>query len=291
MVDFIDAVAAESHRFAAAIDAIVAGDGDGDPGQSGGGAENRFGTLAVPTCPDWSAADLAWHLAEVQYFWSEIVDGNLATPTGVEPLERPDDSALPELVRSQSDRLITCLSARGTSEPCWSWSSTGGTVGWVRRRQAHEALIHRVDAELTAAAAHMSPRSPVSPIDTDLAVDGIDEMLRVMLDASDVPPWARFEPDGALVRLDVPGRSWDLHLGRFTGTDPSGADHDLDALVVSEPDDNRGTQTAVDTPTTTIAGPADEIDLWLWGRGELTTAQVDGDQGLMARLRTLGSVD
>jgi len=23
----------------------------------------------VPSCPDWSADDLLWHLAEVQWFW------------------------------------------------------------------------------------------------------------------------------------------------------------------------------------------------------------------------------
>ena len=39
------------------------------------------------------------------------------------------------------------------------------TVGYIRRRQAHEALIHRLDAELTAGA--------VTPLDPDLAADGV----------------------------------------------------------------------------------------------------------------------
>ena len=45
-------------------------------------------------------------------------------------------------------------------------------MGFVRRRQAHEALIHRIDAELTA-----GRRTPVDPL---LGADGVDEALRVM---------------------------------------------------------------------------------------------------------------
>ena len=35
----------------------------------------------VPTCPDWDADDLLWHLAEVQWFWGTIVSREL-TPRG-----------------------------------------------------------------------------------------------------------------------------------------------------------------------------------------------------------------
>jgi hypothetical protein len=27
----------------------------------------------VPTCPEWRAADLLWHLGEVQWFWGTVV--------------------------------------------------------------------------------------------------------------------------------------------------------------------------------------------------------------------------
>ena len=27
----------------------------------------------MPSCPDWNADDLLWHLAEVQWFWATIV--------------------------------------------------------------------------------------------------------------------------------------------------------------------------------------------------------------------------
>lgn len=34
----------------------------------------------VPTCPDWNGADLLWHLAEVQRFWSKIISGRPRRP-------------------------------------------------------------------------------------------------------------------------------------------------------------------------------------------------------------------
>ncbi|WP_238993563.1 hypothetical protein [Nocardioides caldifontis] len=58
------------------------------------------------------------------------------------------------------------------------------TVGYIRRRQAHEALIHRLDAELTA--------GTVTALDPTLASDGVDEALDVMFGGC--PPWGSFEP-------------------------------------------------------------------------------------------------
>jgi hypothetical protein len=41
------------------------------------------------------------------------------------------------------------LAATAPSTPAWTWSEDH-TVGFIRRRQAHEALIHRIDAEQAA---------------------------------------------------------------------------------------------------------------------------------------------
>ncbi len=43
------------------------------------------------------------------------------------------------------------------------------TAGYIARRQAHEALVHRLDAELT-----VGDRTPLDP---RLAADGVDEAL------------------------------------------------------------------------------------------------------------------
>ena len=67
------------------------------------------------------------------------------------------------------------------------------------RRQPHEALIHRVDAELAAGAP--------TGLDEALATDGVDEILTVMIDCHDIPVWSRFEPDGSTAALSTPQRS------------------------------------------------------------------------------------
>ena len=109
----------------------------------------------------------------------------------------------------------TILAATPPDTPAWTWSEDQ-TVGFIRRRQAHEALIHRVDAELTA-----GRRTPMDP---GLSADGVDEALRVMYGG--VPPWGIFTPTGAgTLRLRAPdtGNTWLVTTGRFTGTDPDDA--------------------------------------------------------------------
>src|SRR3954463_6853112 len=45
----------------------------------------------VPTCPDWDAADLLWHLSEVQNFWGVIVRDKLDDPELAQDTERAED--------------------------------------------------------------------------------------------------------------------------------------------------------------------------------------------------------
>lgn len=63
----------------------------------------------------------------------------------------------------------------------WTWMEGAGesTVGAWARRMAHEALVHRVDAELTAGMA-------ISPVDVALPIDGVNEVLTWMAGDPDV---------------------------------------------------------------------------------------------------------
>jgi uncharacterized protein (TIGR03083 family) len=258
--DYADVIARESARAADALEAAP-------PGSS------------VPACAGWSAADLAYHLGEVQDFWSNLVEG---APTGPDDLEeterRPDDELVPFL-RTRTAALLAALAAHDPRDPCWSWSPTGGTVGWVFRRQAHEALVHRVDAEQTA-------DLPVTDPGVDLAADGVDEMLGVMV--SGLPPWAVFTPDGSRVRIEATdaGRDWVLALGRFVGTSPrTGTSYDEEcAELVGGGPLGEGAGQDVEA---TISGSAWELDLWLWGRQVGQGLQRGGDQRVLDRLRAL----
>lgn len=229
--------------------------------------------VPVPSCPGWTAADLVWHLGEVQHFWARVVAEGLDEGSVVPP-ERPEPHDLATFTARAGTELLTALHEAGPDRECWSWHDDGGTSAWVARRQAHEALVHRVDAELTV-------NAEVRPPSVELAVDGVDEVLRTMIDG--VPDWGTFTPDGRTVRLECSNAdaAWVLALGRFTGTGPdSGTDYDLDAAAVLSEDEG-GTDDLV------VRGAAWDLDRWLWGRGEDGYLQVTGDRALLERLRRL----
>lgn len=209
----------------------------------------------VPSCPGWHVADLVWHLAEVHGFWAQVAGHLLQDPSEADDLERPEDAALHAFASSRRAELLDALARRSPADRCWSWSELGGDIAWVARRQAHEALIHRVDAELAAGVA-------VGTCDPALAADGVDELVGGFLVG--VPAWATWTPDGTTVALDCTdvGRRTVLGLGRMTGTSPdSGRSYDLDAAELLDHH--------VEMVDVEVAGDAWDLDRWLWGRGPL----------------------
>jgi len=239
----------------------------------------------VPSCDGWTAADLLWHLGEVQHTWARVAAGEAGE--AVPPPERPqpDDAAgLRALVARSGTELLAALADLPADAPVWSWHPDGGTGAWVVRRMAHEALVHRVDAELTAGL-------DVRPPSVELAADGVDEVLSVFVDGA--PAWGTFAPGGVVVdvRCTNADAAWRLELGRFRGTSPtSGTDHDLDAAAVRQvagegaPSGEEGAPSGADL---TVAGHAWDLDRWLWGRGDAAALEVAGDAAVLERLRAL----
>ncbi|WP_345272509.1 maleylpyruvate isomerase N-terminal domain-containing protein [Nocardioides nanhaiensis] len=223
----------------------------------------------VPGCPDWSVDDLLWHLGpQVQGFWAYVVRRRPAPPADWEEPTRPADHAGVLAAFDEAHAaLVTALEAADPAEEAWSWSPDQ-TVGFTLRRQAHEALVHRVDAEQ---AAGVDP----APIDPWLAADGVEETLAVMFRGK--PDWGVFAATGQHVRVDLTDAAapvW-VQLGRFTGTDPEGGRHDLDDIAVV-PDPHV-------EPDVVIAGPAAAVDLWLWRRGDDAAVTATGDSEAHAR--------
>lgn len=224
----------------------------------------------VPGCPDWSAADLLGHHAGVLHFWATIIEQRPAGPDDVAEPDLPTSyDALLAFHESQADRLLSALGAADPAEQAWTWS-TEQTVGFTFRRQAHEALIHRLDAEQTA--------GDVTPLDPTLASDGVDEALAVMFGGG--PTWGTFTGDGRHVRVDVTdtGESIWVELGRFTGTDPD------DGKVYDE-DDIAAVPALGREPDARLSGPAADLDAWLWRRGPDDALAVGGDPGTYEAFR------
>ncbi|HEX2419673.1 MAG TPA: maleylpyruvate isomerase family mycothiol-dependent enzyme [Micromonosporaceae bacterium] len=126
--------------------------------------------LSVPSCPGWTVADLIGHVAEAYQHKTECIrQGKLPKPwppppTGEEPVERFD--------RSLSE-LLAEFDKHQPTDAAGTWYTPDQSVGFWIRRMAQETVIHRVDAELAI--------SDVTAIPTDLALDGVDEVLGIFL--------------------------------------------------------------------------------------------------------------
>jgi uncharacterized protein (TIGR03083 family) len=250
--DYLAAIRRESSRFAECL-------------------RSADGSDRVPSCPDWTADDLLWHLAEVQLFWAAIVRDRLADPEAADaeaPERPPDRAALSALFGQATDALVAALTTTPPETAIWTWA-TDQNVAFVTHWQAHEALMHRVDAELV-----VGDRGPIDP---PLAADGIETALTIVY--GDLPSWSTFTPDGAtgLIEARDTGATWSIALGRFNGTSPNtGNTYDRDTVVLTD-----GSQP---TPSFAVRGDAADVDAWLWGRASSKQLEIDGDRDEFARL-------
>jgi uncharacterized protein (TIGR03083 family) len=256
---YLDHLEADSTRFADVL-------AEADPG------------ARVPACPEWDAFDLAYHLAEVQHFWTQIVSRRLSTAEQVEAIEKP---ARPEryadcvaLVRNGTDLLLQALRSTAPETPAWTWSNEQ-SVGFTYRRQAHEALIHRLDAEQVAGAP--------SPMPAPLSADGVDEVLRIMYGGC--PAWGTITPTpGRTVRLHATdtGDRWLVTMATFTGDEPDGDHGEEPDIHIADSDDGSDVRAS-------ISGTAAELDAWLWHRVDDNSITFAGDDALLTEIRLVFS--
>lgn len=234
---------------------------------------NAPGGAPVPTCPEWDTDDLLWHLGDVQWYWGEIAQRRLTDPAQLDAMradrpQRPGDRAgLLAFYDEASARLQAQLSELPPQTPLWMWH-VDRSAGYIRRRQAHEALVHRIDAELTAGAER-------SPIDCRLAADGVDEALRIM---RGFPPEYHLSADplGPSVTVAVVDgfHTWTVTPVRVTGVDPDGDTWDERRFLVADgPDEHSAAE---------ISGTAGDLDCWLWNRPTIGDITRIGDPAALA---------
>jgi uncharacterized protein (TIGR03083 family) len=242
-LDFLAHLRADSARFA---EVLAAADPD----------------ARVPPCPDWTAADLLWHLGEVQHFWGTIVHDRLTdTDAYVEPTRPQGYGELLHFLGASSALLIDALATTTDDVAVWTWFDADQSVGFVRRRQAHEALIHRLDAELTV--------GTVTELDPGLATDGVLEAIEWMFGSA--PAWAATTLDGPTGRVATAdtGASWLVQVGRWSGTSPNtGKTYIAEPMLVLVADGE---------PSFEITGTARDLDAWLWNRPTIEEIRRTGD--------------
>lgn len=241
-MDSIVAIRRESDRFYAVADSA-------DP------------ALPVPSCPEWTVADLVWHLGEVHWFWATDVEMRATDPDDVERTkpQRPADYAgVIAWGRLQAERLLRVLESTPDDVVVWTWAleDSDHTVGFVRRHQVQEAAVHRWDIEQAA-----TPGP--NPIEATIAADAIDEMLAITL------PWCVHSdkplPGSVHIHCTDTAGEWLIHAdGRV---DPVHAKGDV-----------------------AIRGTASDLLLGLYKRVPISRIDVIGDAtlagGLISRINT-----
>ena len=186
--------------------------------------------------------------------------------------QRPESyDELLETFDDYSHALVTELERAGPAAAAWHWSPEQ-TVGTSYRRQAHEALIHRLDAEQTAGVEPAAVRPA-------LAADGVAELFEIMF-GGEAPPWGRIERGTSHVAVELTdlGETLWVEPCTFFGTEPdSGKNYDgPHILLVDDPGQ------AADT---TVSGDAADLDTWLWKRRDDAGIEVSGDRAVYDTFR------
>jgi uncharacterized protein (TIGR03083 family) len=227
----------------------------------------------VPSCPDWTAHGLLDHMTGVALFWGAIVRDRLTDeePAVAAEESRPaeHDALFPAIEAATAD-LLASLERTPDDVAVWTWSDDN-TVGFIRRRMAHEALIHRLDAELAANA--------VTGLDAELAADGVLEAFEHFFGG--FPAWSTYASDGPVgrVRASDTGDEWLVRIGYFSGRSPN----------TGKTYDREPTLELVDSgePTYTVTAPAGALDAWLWSRNAFGDPVIDGDRAGFEAFRAI----
>lgn len=232
-----------------------------------GAATTADSTAPVPSCPGWTMRDLVSHVGQV--YLHKVAAMN----TGQWPDPWPTEAMIQEAPMALLTRGYTELTAEfsrhAPEDEALTWYEPDQTVGFWIRRMAQETVIHRMDAQLAAGVA-------VTEAPDDLAVDGIDEVLRCFL-AYAVANWpadfAKVErPDGPGTIVVTAGQqtagqhSWTLRT-------------EQDKVTVSDG--------AAESPQVTVSASPDGMLRWLWGRADDQAVASTGDPAWAAYLRQL----
>jgi len=204
--------------------------------------------VQVPSCPDWTLADLVAHAGAFFDMWVQAASDGFDPAALPRPPRPPDDELLARL-RDTSTAAIDALRRMGDLDaPLWNWSGADETVGWVARRMAAEIAIHAWDAEGVVGAPGEVP--------TDVAIEGVEEF---------------FEAFAPMLSGGLEDELVTVHLHATDGLD--GAGEWLVRLAKGSVDLEHGHAKG----DVAVRAPASELFLLCWGRRDLASLEVFGE--------------
>jgi len=220
----------------------------------------------VPSCPEWTVADLVAHTGEVYLHKATVMrDGKWPDPWPSD--HQPAD---PFALLDLGYREVTAeFAARPAQESSLTWFPPEQTVGFWIRRMAQETVVHRMDAQLAAGEA-------CTPAPDDLAVDGVDEVLK------------RFLAYGSVAWPDEYATVEGDHLAGDDGADTIVVTAgEVSWTVRPTPRSVAVTDGRDDAARARVFAAPDAVLSWLWGRASDDVVTAAGDPEWIAYLRRL----
>lgn len=210
----------------------------------------------VPSCPDWSLADLASHAGDFAAFYSHAICDSTGASRPPWPNTWRHAAASPLhgeapawYFGNRAQFLLSLLRAAEPAAAVRTWAPDDQTAHFVARRSAHELAVHRFDAQLAGG----RPR----PIDAELAADAIEEMFVMLnyLGLGDGGPTRQT----LQIRTTDQGTIWLIVLGAGlvqVSRNPGPAD-------------------------LTVTASASDLELLLYGRPTVTKPEFRGDPAVL----------
>lgn len=218
---------------------------------------------AVATCPGWDVLRLVQHVGRMYALANTALHQDPRTEPQA-PLPPADFDDAMTWWDQQFAELTEHLSKLDPEEPVWSYFRGGTPDSWLRR-MTHETAVHRLDAE--HAKSRLGPGGVHEPLfDPDLAVDGVDEVLGVLVPAHE--EWDDHDLQGrVLFHAADAERAW---LIEFQPRQAPRVGPPVDSALEAD---------------ATVAGTADALYRHAWGRPSQTSVTGDTD---LAGLATAG---
>lgn len=213
-------------------------------------ADETVMATPVPSCPGWDVEKLVGHLGRVHRWVATMVQMSAGDRVGFPA--RPDVIDAKWFEEGVSE-VTAALVEAGPDVKMFTFPNGGGTSRFWFRRQAEETAVHRWDLE------HALGRA--RPIETEVAIAGVDEMLDVFLASRSV------ELGGSV---------------HFHATD---SDHGEWIVTVAE-DGALVVGHGHEKGDVAIRAAASDLLLWLWGRPVPKAGlEVFGDEAILDQWR------
>jgi len=219
----------------------------------------------VPTCPGWTLERLVGHLGRVyrRVASSVLHDASRELPR---PPEGPD---VVDWARAGLGELLAAFEeTAGAPDDATvaTWAGDQPAIFWPRR-MAIETAVHRWDAQAAV--------SDGRPVGTDLALDGVDELLEVIV------PWRGAQGLGEAAA----GRTMHLHA-----TDVAGDEAGQGEWLLTIGPEGLTVEHAHAKGEVAVRGTASDLLLLLYNRVPAGRCEVFGDAALLERWRAEVSV-